>query len=57
MKGRRSFAIDGRRKAFKSFEAAYIRFPKSDERQTSFSHARAGKQNSEGFGGGNRVKK
>jgi hypothetical protein len=58
MKGRRPFAINGRRTAVKAFEAAFIRFPKSPtDRQTAFSHARAGRQNSEGFGGGNRVKK
>jgi hypothetical protein len=57
MKGRQPFAINGRRTAVKAFKAAFIRFPKSDERQTAFSHARAGRQNSEGFGGGNRVKK
>lgn len=38
-------------------EAAYIKYPKSNERQSIFHYARAGRQNSEGFGGGYRVKR
>ncbi len=30
-------------------------FPKSNERTSIFHYARAGRQNSEGFGGGNRI--
>jgi hypothetical protein len=38
-------------------EVAYIRYPKSNERASVFHYARAGRQNSEGFGGGYRVKR
>lgn len=36
-------------------EAITIKYPKSNERTSIFHYARAGRQNSEGFGGGNRV--
>jgi hypothetical protein len=42
---------------FSVSEAVYIRPIKTNGRQTAFSYARAGRQNSEGFGGGNRVMK
>lgn len=38
-------------------EATYLRPIKTNGRQTAFSYARTGRQNSEGFGGGNRVMK
>ena len=38
-------------------EASYIRPRRTRERLTAFAYARAGRQNSEGFGGGNRVMK
>ena len=40
---------------FRVSEDTYIQYPKSNGRLSIFSYARAGRQNSEGFGGGNRV--
>ena len=42
----REFSVSG---------AFHIKYPKNGERQSVFAYARAGRQNSEGFGGGNRV--
>jgi hypothetical protein len=42
---------------FKVSEALHTRGYKSNEKASIFSHARAGRQNSEGFGGGYRVGK
>ena len=36
-------------------EAVDIKYPKSKEKASIFNYARAGRQNSEGFGGGNRI--
>ena len=41
---------------FRGSAALYIKYPKNGERQSIFTYARAGRQNSEGFGGGNRVR-
>lgn len=38
-------------------EVFHIRYPKNGERQSVFSYARAGRQNSEGFGGGRLIGK
>lgn len=57
MKQRQLLTINGRKTAVREFKAAAIRYPKSNESPQTFSYARAGRQNSEGFGGGNRVKK
>jgi hypothetical protein len=38
-------------------EATYIKYPKSKEKPSIFHYARAGRQNSQGFGGGNRITK
>lgn len=42
---------------FRQSEVFYIKYPKNGERQSVFSWARAGRQNSEGFGGGRIVGK
>ena len=42
---------------FAASGAFHIKYPKNGERQSIFSYARAGRQNSEGFGGGNRITK
>lgn len=52
MEQRQLLTINGRKFAVKEFRAAAIHYPKSGERQSVFAHARAGRQNSEGFGGG-----
>lgn len=57
MEKRLPFAINGRRTAVRAFKAAAIRYPKANEGAQTFSYARAGRQNSEGFGGGYRIKR
>ena len=57
MEKRQFFAPNGRKSAVREFRAAAIFYPKSGERQSVFAHARAGRQNSEGFGGGRVVGK
>jgi hypothetical protein len=57
MNKRLPFAINGRRTAVRAFKAAAIRYPKANEGAQTFSYARAGRQNSEGFGGGYRIKR
>jgi hypothetical protein len=42
---------------FAASGAFHINYPKNGERQSIFAYARAGRQNSEGFGGGNRIMK
>lgn len=42
---------------FKVSGAFHIKYPKNGERQSVFAYARAGRQNSEGFGGGRLVGK
>lgn len=57
MEQRRALTPNGRKFAVKEFRAAAILYPKSNERQSAFAYARAGRQNSEGFGGGRVVGK
>lgn len=57
MEQRQPLTINGRKFAVKEFRAAAILYPKSGERQSVFAYARAGRQNSEGFGGGRVVGK
>lgn len=57
MMQRQPLTINGRRFAVNEFRAAAILYPKSNERQSVFAYARAGRQNSEGFGGGRVVGK
>ena len=55
---RKPLAPNNRRltSAFSVSRALNTKYPKNGERQSVFSYARAGRQNSEGFGGGNRVR-
>jgi hypothetical protein len=57
MNKRQLLTINGRKTAVKEFKAAAIRYPKANEGAQTFSYARAGRQNSEGFGGGYRIKR
>jgi hypothetical protein len=45
------------KREFKNSGALYVSYPKTKESSSIFHYARAGRQNSEGFGGGNRVTK
>ena len=55
---RKPLAPNNRRlnSSFSVSRAFNTKYPKNGERQSVFSYARAGRQNSEGFGGGNRVR-
>ena len=44
------------KREFRTSGAFHTKYPKNGERQSIFTYARAGRQNSEGFGGGNRVR-
>ena len=63
MLNRRPLAPNNRQGHMKQFmmslgsEPAYINPEKAIERTSIFHYARAGRQNSEGFGGGNRVRR
>lgn len=44
------------KREFRTSGAFNTKYPKNGERQSVFTYARAGRQNSEGFGGGSRVR-